>query len=79
MEDSMTTYGSLEEKEDQPLYFYRYALVDVVQEFLYIQRQEIQSINSMLKTSKERSLANNFWETPESFDSDIFKCYKFHL
>lgn len=79
MEDSMTTHGSQEEKEVQPLYFYRYHLVDVVQEFLYMQRKEMQGIDSMLKTSRGRSLIYNLGESSESFDSDIFKCYKFHL
>lgn len=76
----MTVYGSLKDKENcQFVYFYRYPLVDVIQELLYIQRQENQSINSMLKTYREAFLTKNLWEAPELFDSNLFKCYKFYL
>ena len=76
----MNLYDSTENKGDySPLYFYRYALKDLIQEFFYIQMTEIQSINPKLNTSRQFSLPNNFWETSESFDSNIFKCYKFYL
>jgi hypothetical protein len=62
-----------------PLYFYRYALKDLMQEFLYIQREETQNINPVQAKFKESSLANKLSKTQELFDSDLLKCYKFYL
>jgi len=71
----MIVNDSLKNKEDYTfVYFYRYPLVDVIQELLYIQRKETQSRNPMLKTYREALLTKNFGEAP-----DFFKCYKFYL
>lgn len=62
-----------------PLYFYRYALKDLMQEFLYIQMEETQNINPVQTKFRESSIANKLSKTKELFDSDLFKCYKFYL
>jgi hypothetical protein len=62
-----------------PLYFYRYALKDLMQEFLYIQMKEAQKINPVQPKFKKSQIINKFSKTQESFDSDLFKCYKFYL
>ncbi len=62
-----------------PLYFYRYALKDLMQEFLYIQMEETQNINPVQTKFRESSLANKLSKTQELFDSDLLKCYKFYL
>jgi hypothetical protein len=62
-----------------PLYFYRYALKDLMQEFLYIQMEETQNINPVQTKFRESSIANKLSKTKELFDSDLLKCYKFYL
>jgi hypothetical protein len=62
-----------------PLYFYRYALKDLMQEFLYIQMKETQNINPVQPKFKKSPITNKFSKTKELFDSDLFKCYKFYL
>ncbi len=62
-----------------PLYFYRYALKDLMQEFLYIQMEETQNINPVQTKFRESSIANKLSKTQELFDSDLLKCYKFYL
>jgi len=62
-----------------PLYFYRYALKDLMQEFLYIQMEEIQNINPAQTKFRESPTTNKFSKTQELFDSDLLKCYKFYL
>lgn len=62
-----------------PLYFYRYALKDLMQEFLYIQMEETQNINPVQTKFRESSITNKLSKTKELFDSDLFKCYKFYL
>jgi len=61
------------------LYFYRYALKDLMQEFLYIQMKEIQNINPTQTKFRKSSIANKHSKTQELFDSELFKCYKFYL
>ena len=61
------------------LYFYHYALKDLMQEFLYIQMKEIQNINPTQTKFRKSSITNNHSKTQELFDSDLFKCYKFYL
>jgi len=80
MECRMIVNDSFKDREGYHfVYFYRYPLVDVIQELLYIQRKETQSINPMLKTYREAFLTKNFEEAPKLFDSNFFKCYKFYL
>jgi hypothetical protein len=62
-----------------PLYFYRYALKDLMQEFFYIQMKENQNINTDQPKFKESSITNKLSKTKELFDSNLFKCYKFYL
>jgi len=62
-----------------PLYFYRYALKDLMQEFLYTQVKEAKSINPVQPKFRESPITNKFSKTQELFDSDLFKCYKFYL
>jgi len=62
-----------------PLYFYRYALKDLMQEFLYIQMKENQNTNPTQSKFRKSSVLNKFSKTKELFDSDLFKCYKFYL
>lgn len=62
-----------------PLYFYRYTLKDLMQEFLYIQMEETQNINPVQTKIGKSSIANKLSKTQELFDSDLFKCYKFYL
>jgi len=62
-----------------PLYFYRYALKDLVQEFFYIQMKENQSINPVQPKFKKSPITNKLCKTKELFDSNLFKCYKFYL
>ncbi len=62
-----------------PLYFYRYALKDLMQEFLYIQMKENQNTNQTQTKFRKSPLPNKFSKTQELFDSDLFKCYKFYL
>jgi len=69
--------------EDQgslsPLYFYRYALKDLMQEFLYIQMKDNQNTNPTPSKFRKSSMPNEFSKSQELFDSDLFKCYKFYL
>ncbi len=62
-----------------PLYFYRYALKDLMQEFLYIHMEETQNINPVQTKFRKSSIANKLSKTQELFDSDLLKCYKFYL
>jgi hypothetical protein len=62
-----------------PLYFYRYALKDLMQEFLYIQMKETKNINPVRPKFKESPITNKLYKTQELFDSDLLKCYKFYL
>jgi hypothetical protein len=62
-----------------PLYFYRYALKDLMQEFLYIQMRETQNINPIQPKFGKSPITNKFSKMQELFDSDLFKCYKFYL
>jgi len=62
-----------------PLYFYRYALKDLMKEFLYIQMKETQNINPVQPKFRESPTTNRFSTTQELFDSDLLKCYKFYL
>ena len=62
-----------------PLYFYRYELKDLMQEFLYIQMKGTQNLNPAQPEFRESPIINKFSKTQELFDSDLFKCYKFYL
>jgi hypothetical protein len=62
-----------------PLYFYRYALKDLMQEFLYIQMRENPNANPIQSKFRKSSMPNKFSKGQELFDSDLFKCYKFYL
>ena len=62
-----------------PLYFYRYALKDLMQEFLYIQMKETQNINPVQPKFREFPTTNKLSKTQELFDSELLKCYKFYL
>jgi hypothetical protein len=62
-----------------PLYFYRYALKDLMQEFLYIQMKETRNINPVQPKFRESPIPNKLSKTQELFDSDLLKCYKFYL
>ncbi len=62
-----------------PLYFYRYALKDLMQEFFYIQMKETQNINPVHPKLRKSRITNKLSKTKELFDSDFFKCYKFYL
>jgi len=62
-----------------PLYFYRYALKDLMQEFLYIQMNENQNTNPTQSKFRKSSTPSKCSKTQELFDSNLFKCYKFYL
>ena len=62
-----------------PLYFYRYALKDLMQEFLYIQMEKTQNMNPVQPKFREYPITNKLSKTQELFDSNLFKCYKFYL
>ena len=62
-----------------PIYFYRYAKKDLMQEFLYIQMRENKNANETELKFIKSSMPNKLSKTQEIFDSDLFKCYKFYL
>jgi hypothetical protein len=68
-----------EERSLSPFYFYRYALKDLMQEFIYVQMKEIQNINPVQPRLRKSPITNKLSKTRELFDSDLFKCYKFYL
>ncbi len=62
-----------------PLYFYRYRLKDLMQEFLYIQMKENRNANPIQSKFRKASMPHKSSKGQELFDSDLFKCYKFYL
>jgi hypothetical protein len=62
-----------------PLYFYRYAMKDLMQEFLYIQMKENKNAIQIQSKFRKPSMPSKFPKAQELFDSDLFKCYKFYL